>query len=218
MPNIERRIDRGTRTASVVLRQLGDELREARVLAGVSQERLGSAAGLSHTEVSRLERGLIPGASFVVMGRLLAVVGMRLSARAYPDGPPIRDVAHARLLNRLAARLPPSTHMRLEVPLRVDEADLRAWDAELVGATWQCKVEAETRLTDLQAVERRIALKMADCGVDRVILLVASTHHNRLVLREFASMLRDRFPLSGAAVLRALADGACPAAGGIVML
>ena len=44
-------------------------------------------------------------------------------------------------------------------------------------------VEAETRLDDLQALERRVRLKQRDLGVRRVILLVADTRHNRAVLR-----------------------------------
>ena len=36
---------------------IGEELREARLSAGLSQRQVGASAGISHTEVGRIERG-----------------------------------------------------------------------------------------------------------------------------------------------------------------
>jgi transcriptional regulator with XRE-family HTH domain len=195
---------------------LAEELRIARQAAGLSQEMVGRAVGVSGAHVARLERAAVPGASVALFSRLFAVLGMRLSARPYPEGPPVRDAAHARLLERFRAELPPGTSFRTEVPLGRG-SDMRAWDAEIQAADGSCKLEAETVLADLQATERRIALNMADDDVERVILLVADTHRNRRVLREFRELLRARFPLDTRSVLREVRAGRLPDQSGIVL-
>jgi hypothetical protein len=50
------------------------------------------------------------------------------------------------------------------------------------GPGWQVAAEAETVLADIQAAERKIALKQRDGGIDHVILLVADTRRNRRAL------------------------------------
>jgi hypothetical protein len=107
--------------------------------------------------------------------------------------------------------------MRTEVPLRA-AGDLRAWDAELRIGDGSCKLEAETVLYVLQALDRRISRKMEDDRVDRVLLLVASTQRNRRVLREFHTLIADRYPLGTRAVLAALSGGHIPASSGVVVL
>ncbi len=217
MPVSERRVDRGHRQAELMRRRLGDELRTARIAAGLSQRQVGASAGVSGALVSRAERGLLRGVSLTLATTLFAVLGMRLSARPYPDGPPIRDVGHARLLSRFRAQLAPPLRLRTEVPLRVDQ-DLRAWDGEIVASSETCKLEAETVLHDLQATDRRIALKMADDNVARVILLIADTRRNRKVLREFRELIDARYPLDKRGVMRELRNGRVPEQSGVVML
>lgn len=216
MPTKHRRADRGAHQGRHLLGVLADELRAARQSAGLSQESVGRAVGVSGAHVARLERAAVPGASVILFARLFAVLGMRLSARPYPDGPPVRDAAHARLLTRFRAELPPSMVFRTEVPLGAGR-DLRAWDGQIDALSGSCKLEAETVLSDVQATERRIALKMADDGVDRVILLIADTHRNRWVLREFRELLRARFPLDTRSVMQRLRVGRLPDQSGIVL-
>jgi hypothetical protein len=79
-------------------------------------------------------------------------------------------------------------------------------------------IEAEMRLDDLQALERRIALKRRDSGIDIVILLIADTLGNRRRLADHRDVLRSSFPLDTRAVLAALGSGRPPAASGIVVL
>ena len=216
MPTRCRRRDLGAHRADASLRQLADELRTARLSAGLSLRSVAQAAGISPSQLSRLERAAAAQVSVRMLSVLFAVLGMRLSVRPYPEGTPLRDAAHARLLARFRAALPSSVRLRTEVPLRRD-GDLRAWDAEVEASNGMCKLEAETVLHDLQATERRIALKMADDGVDRVILLVADTRHNRLVLREFRASIAVRFPLDTRAVLDALRAGRVPSQSGVVL-
>jgi hypothetical protein len=104
-----------------------------------------------------------------------------------------------------------------EAPLPIP-GDLRALDGftRLGGRT--IGVEAETRVTDLQAVERKVQLKKRDAQVDLMVLLVADTRSNREVLALHRENLRGAFPLDTRAVLSALAAGEPPAADGIVIL
>lgn len=218
MPSSQRRVDTGTEIARDSLLRMGRELRDARIAAGLSQERLAAAAGISHGHVSRIEHGVVPNLSMLAMARVGALLGLRVSCRAYPMGPPIRDAAHVALLGRLRAELGPGLRMRTEVPLRSAPGDLRAWDAEVLSAQGDCKVEAETRLADLQSLERRIALKMQDDGVSIVVLLVAGSRSNRAVLAHARVSLRERFPCDTRAILRALRRGEMPPASGICVL
>jgi transcriptional regulator with XRE-family HTH domain len=197
--------------------QTDEELRDARLAAGLSQERLGRSARMSKSTVGRLERGEAPEAplsSFVV---LFALLGQRLGVRPYPEGPPLRDVAHARLLSRLRETLPVALTMRTEVPI-VGHGDLRAWDATVSDMLTSCAVEAETALRDLQALDRRIGLKLQDSAMDNVILLVASTRRNRRILGEFRALIAARHPLESRAILATLRAGHCPHQRGVLLL
>jgi hypothetical protein len=85
------------------------------------------------------------------------------------------------------------------------------------GAGFRAMVEAETRLNDLQATERRARGKQRDLGLDRLILLVADTRHNRAVLEAHPELF-ERYPISTRACLLALRDGRDPGGDAIVVL
>jgi hypothetical protein len=134
-----------------------------------------------------------------------AAVGRDVRLQAYLAGDPIRDAGTQRLLERFRARLHPSLRMTPEVGLPIP-GDLRAWDAMVAASTWRRPAEAETVIDDIQALERRLALKVRDGGVDGVILVVAHTRRNRRAVAAapaaFAGFDRD-----ARRVLQALADG-----------
>ena len=96
--------------------------------------------------------------------------------------------------------------------------DRRAWDAIVGLAGRRAGCEAETRLDDVQSIERRLSLKLRDSAVDVMILVVADTAHNRAVLRAHREELRLTFPLDGRHVFAALADGRLPVSSAIVVL
>jgi transcriptional regulator with XRE-family HTH domain len=200
-----------------MLSQLGDELRQARVAAGLSQAFVGQGAGCSHTQIGRLERGRAPNASIAGLGRAFSVVGLDLSIRAFPATQPLRDSAHLALLERFRRIVHPTLHLRTEVTLP-DRGDRRAWDAVLYGAGEPIGIEAETRLRDAQALERSIQLKQRDAALGRVVLLLAATRWNRAVLRDGAGHLTAAFPLDSSSVLEAVAAAKDPGASGIVLL
>lgn len=188
----------------------------ARRAAGISQRELGRHVRLSHSKIGRIERGEPNQLTIELASRLAAVLGLQFSASLHPDGNPVRDAGHVALLHRFRVRLAPSLTWRTEVAIPI-EGDRRSADGVVDGAGVQVMVEAETRIDDVQALERRVSSKQRDLGVRRVILLVADTRHNRAVVRQTPA-LRGRFPETTRACLGALSNGREPKADALVFL
>ena len=170
---------------------------------GLSQGAIAGPVHMSRAKVGRIERGESWSVALTDLVALAATVGLELSVRAYPVGPPLRDAAHAALLERLRRELHPSLRWQTEVPLP-NPGDLRAWDALISGPNFRIGTEAETRARDGQELERRLARKERDGSVDAVILLLADTRSNRAFVRDRGATLRARFPVSTADALAAL--------------
>ena len=217
MATRERAIDVANRRATRLRADLGRELREARIGGGLSQSVIGDAARVSAAQVSRIERGRLSRVALEDLVRIAAALGLDLSVRAYPGGDPIRDSAQLALLERLRSRLHPSLTLRTEAPLPI-RGDGRAWDAVIMGRGFALGIEAETRLWDVQAATRRLSLKRRDGGLDKVVLLVSDTRHNRQVLTASRESLRPELPGDTRAILRRLAAGKYPDTSGIVVL
>lgn len=161
MPTRDRRLDRAIAVSRTISNYAMSEIRSARVASGLSQDDLGRSVGISGSQVGRFERGELDDIGIEQLCRISACVGLVPSLRLYPAGDPVRDVAQARLLERLRGRLGPSPIWRTDVPLR-GRSDARAWDAVLKSDDCLDAFEAESRLGDLQATERRIMLKLRD--------------------------------------------------------
>jgi hypothetical protein len=172
---------------------------------------------MSHHQLGRIERGQLATLTFDQLCRAGMAVGLRFSGRLYPDGDAVRDEASLRLLDRYVALLPAFARVDREVPVP-SAGDLRAWDALVHLGGRRAGIEAETRLSDLQALERRLALKLRDGRVDLLLLVVADTRHNREVLARHREALRSLLPLDGAAIRAALRRGELPAASGILLV
>ena len=98
------------------------------------------------------------------------------------------------------------------------EGDLRAWDLTLELGTLAIGIDAETRLRDVQAVDRRVMLKLRDSRVSRAIILVGATHGNRVALRGHGAALAANYPVSSGAALRALVAGRDPGGNSVIVL
>ena len=130
----------------------------------------------------------------------------------------MRDRAQLAILDRLEALLATPLRMVREVRLPI-AGDQRAWDARIDEGNRNASIEAVSRIYDTQALARRTALKQRDdpnAGV--VILVINRTLHNRRVLAEHREVLRDQFPMDGAAIARELRRGRIPRLGGIILV
>jgi len=217
MTAVERRTALASQRAIRLLIEMGRELHAARVTHGLSQAVVAAAAGLTQAQVSRIERGLYPGVTLDALARLAATVGLDLSVKLYPAGQPIRDQGHVALLARFRKAVGEEWKWAAEVPLPIP-GDKRAWDRLLAGIRSEVTVgiEAETRPTDMQELQRRVSLKKRDGGVDRVVLVLADTAWCRRLVR--LNDVSEAFPIPGKVALKALAEGRDPGGDAIVLI
>ncbi len=213
----EQHAARGTRRGRRQLVVLGEEISAARLAAGLALAVAAEAAGISVAELSRIEGSVAPWVSVLTAARVCAIVGLDLSVRTFPGSDPLRDAAHVRLAALVQARLGPGLTVRTEVPIG-DDRDQRAWDETIADAEGLAAIELESRLTDAQALVRRVNLKRRDSGIDRVILVLNDTNGNRRAVLAARDTLLPTFPLEPSDVLSALSTGRVPRAGGIVFL
>jgi transcriptional regulator with XRE-family HTH domain len=214
---IERALDRARRRAREALIELGREIRDARLSAGLSQLSVAAAAGISQAQVSLIERGLPARVTLELLMTIAAAVGLDLSLRAYPGGAPLRDAAHEALLGRLRALASRLWRWQSEVPLPI-MGDRRAWDRVMRLPDVSIGVEAETRPRDWQALQRRLALKRRDGGVDRVLLVLTNSRWNRALVRTHAADLAGDFSVPQRVALEAIAAGRDPGGNAVILI
>jgi transcriptional regulator with XRE-family HTH domain len=222
MPAIEREVDRASLAVARSIATIGREVRMARLGHGLSQAAVAKAGGMSQSQLSRFERGAGAPPRIDRIARVCATVGLDLSLRVYPAGPPLRDAAHVALLGRLRQTASPAFRWSSEVPLPIP-GDRRAWDsvgrAGLSGQPIvETFVEAESRLLDAQAVIRRVMLKKRDSGDVRVILLVRDSRGNRAAAHAARDLIREAFPVPSDVAMAALRDGRDPGGDAFLML
>ena len=196
---------------------LGDQLRTARRVKGVTLKHIGTAIGTSESEVSRRELGTSRRLTGEKLAVHAAAVGLRLSVKLWPVGGGVRDAAQARYIARFVARIGRAWRVMLEVPVP-QAGDLRAADVLLARADLRIVVEVITRLADLQAQVRAAQLKARDLGATRLLLVVAGTHANRNALVSTRGTLAAAFDLDTRRILADLAAGRDPGRDGIVVL
>ena len=193
MPARQGPVARATRIADGDQARVLSEISRARRTAGLSNADVGRACHMSRSMVARIQAGSRP-ATVIELAAIGAVVGLDVRMQAYLAGDPLRDAGQLRVLARFRAQLHLSVQVRTEVPLPID-GDRRAWDAVVAGRDWRAGVEIETVLDDVQALERRLALKARDAGMELVILVVADTPRNRRILASvptaFSGLDRD---------------------------
>jgi hypothetical protein len=197
------------------MNRVAADVRGARLNAGLSLRNVADTAAIDHAQLWRFERRMLD-LSHSDLSAVCETVGLELSVRTFPTGDPIRDAGQARLLVRLHACLHTSLRWATEVPLP-GPGELRAWDAVIRSEAWWLPVEAETVLNDIQALERRLALKMRDGGAHYMVLLVADTRNNRRGLAS-APAAFSGLPLRNRNILGALRQGQEPGGSGIVIL
>ena len=217
MPPRTRGIDAARRTWQRTARELGDQLRAGRHVAGLTQRQVGRAIGVAQTEISRRERAAAPYAGTEQLALHAAAVGLRLSIKLYPVGGALRDAAQVAAIGQFVARVGRRWRVRLEAPLPLP-GDLRAVDVLLVGPSARVAVEVITRLADLQAQVRAAQLKARDIGATRLVIVATGTHANRRALADARPSLVQSFELDTRAVVAALAAGRDPGRDAFILL
>jgi transcriptional regulator with XRE-family HTH domain len=218
MTSVQRRSDLALADARRMAATIASDVRAARIAAGISQATAARAAGMSQAQWGRLERGDLERPDLVQLCRAGRALGWKGSWRYFPVADPVRDAPQLHLLRRFEAVLGVPLQMRREVLLPGD-GDLRAWDGMVHGDGRPFVVEGESHAGDLQALERRLRLKLRDDPrVDVLVLALTRSAHHRAFLRAHREALRDLLPLDGAAILAALRDGRRPSASGIVQV
>ena len=200
-----------------MLRDVGRELRVARLVSGMTQRDVGTALGRSPSRVSRVEHGLAPGMGIGQLARHAACVGLRPSLRLYPAISRPLDRAQLAVLARFRARLAPAWRVAIEVPMPLS-GDLRAADAVVSLPGCRCVVEVITRLADVQAQLRSARRKVRDLAADRLVLVVAGTSTNRRAVADAGPVLRNALPLGTRLTLARLGAGRDPGADGLVLI
>lgn len=202
--------------------RLGAEFRATRTGGGLSLARVGHAVGLSKSHVARIERAEVVNVGIRHLTRIGAVLGLDIRVKAYPGGDALRDGGHLRLGARFRARLHVSIRVRSEVVLP-GEGDLRAWDQWL--DRWAhgqdvrgMPAELETRVTDYQALTRRLHRKMRDGGATSLLLIVSDTPFNRRAFAAVAQQVAVDFPVSARTALASLAAGERPRGSSLIFI
>jgi transcriptional regulator with XRE-family HTH domain len=214
---METRKQRGRRRGLMLKHRLIAECREARISAGVSQQRLAAELDCSQPEICRRERQEIGDIGLVALSEMVAVLGLELSVGLHPSGQPIRDKGHQALIGRFRAQLSTSWTARAEVPFPA-AGDARWWDLVLRLADQLVGVEAETRIRDVQALVRRIRARHAEGGVAHLLLLLSDSRANRGLVDELRVALGGDFGQAPRVLLAALRTGRPVPGSGVVLL
>lgn len=196
---------------------MGEELRRARRMIGLTQARLAAAIGVSQSEISRREAGAARRFTGEQIAEHAAAVGLRMSIKFWPVGGALRDEAQARYVAEFVRRVGHAWRVMLEAPIPI-AGDLRAVDVLLRNGDVRIAVEVITQLADLQAQVRPAQLKARDIGATRLVLVVAGTRANREALAAARPSLVDSFDTDTRRVLADLARGADPGRDAIIVL
>ena len=204
-----------------IRRRLGtltEDLREARLAAGLSQLEIARALGLSDSQIGRFERGEQGSVAIEDVAVFAAAVGLKLSINLYPIGGRLRDARQLQMIERYRQlTVEGGWRIGLEVPVG-GPGDLRAFDLVLTRGLVVVAHEFVSRLRDVQAQIRPLMLKQRDAAVERLVLVVAASHGNRRAVVEAGTVLRGQFPVGTKATLAAIRAGRDPGANGLVFV
>jgi transcriptional regulator with XRE-family HTH domain len=200
-----------------IRRHVLNEIRAARMAAGVSQRAIARTLGWTQTGYWRFENDLVAG-DIVKLSEAAAVCGLELTASIYRKGEPLRDRGQLKLIARFRAMLSAAWHVRIEAPFPT-LGDLRSWDALIrLGSVYRVGVEAETRVRDIQEFVRRIRQRELHGGVDEILVILSDSAHNRQIVGELRDALGERYATSPQTLRDALRGGTVLPGSGLILL
>ncbi len=216
--DLERRIQDRQRAAR---RSVAEQLREARLEAGLSLRTIGTGAGIDPSHVLRIERG-VRGASLDATVALATALGREVSVRLFESaGPHVRDHVQTRMVEALLQILSGRWIARLEVPVHRpargvidmvlqdrDTSQLVAGEAhgELRAVEQQLRRAAEKADSIPSARGWPWANVLAPPPVSRLLLL-RSTVATRDLVRSLPALFRAAYPAPAEQAYAALTSG-----------
>ena len=162
MTKLETRVSRlavndGDRQLRRTSGRFGEELREIRLRAGVSQSAVAQTIDVSRSVICRIEQG-DPNVSARIRARVAAALGAEFRIAVYPSNAPlIHDAAHARLVEAVLRRCHPTWRATVEAP--VPGPGRRSTDIRLDRRNDVVLMEVETRIGAFEAILREVAEK-----------------------------------------------------------
>jgi Helix-turn-helix. len=202
----------------------GRELRVARMTSGLTQEQVSRLAGVSQTQVSRAERGILH-VPLETRCRLVAACGHELGWRLYPVATVrLRDSGQLALAQAIVSAAHPNWKARLEVP--VAPGDARAADLILFGPAEILHIEVERALVDFQAQLRSAQVKRQAIAERqerqerpvRLVLAVPDSRTSRARLAPFEDLISRTLAADSRAAWSAIRSGELLGGDGILFV
>lgn len=184
---------------------------------GVSLRALGAELRLSKSQLSRIEGAATADIGVVRLAEMASALGLELAVTLHPTGDGLRDKGHQALIGRFRALLPARTRVAREVPFP-NLGDPRHWDLLLRLGDQRVRVEAETRIRDVQELVRRMRGRERDGGTDAILLALSDSAHNRRLVTELREALGPGYGTSARMLLAALRGGQPLPGSGVVLL
>lgn len=188
----------------------GQELRVARVQAGLTQAQLARIAAVSQQEVSNAELGNTE-VSLAMRCQLAAAAGHELGLRLYPVASvPLRDSGQLGVATVIVQAAHPIWTPRLEVP--VAPGDLRAADILMAHPLEIVEVEVERGFADFQGqvrsgqVKREVIAERESRPV-RLVIAVPDTRAIRAALEPYAELIARALPVPSGRIWHAIRTG-----------
>ena len=213
-------VSEGDRQLRRSCHKFGEEFRDIRLRAGVSQAEVARAIGIARSVVCRLEQG-DPSISPRIRARAGSALGADFRIGIYPAGAAvIHDAAHARIVEMILRRRHPSWTATVEAP--VPGPGRRSTDIRMDRDRDIVLMEVETHVHALEAIiregtEKRMAL--ANAVSDRrihVVLVLPPTRHHRALVRAHPAIVATAFPAHDADLARSLSNGSAWPGDGIL--
>jgi transcriptional regulator with XRE-family HTH domain len=220
---IRQAIHEGDRQVRRTSFTVGEDFRELRLGAGVSQAAVARAIGVARSVICRLEAG-DPSIGPATRARAAAVLGATFKFAIYADDAPlIHDAAHARIVERLLALRHRRWRATVEAPIPGPGPGRRSADVRLDHGRDIVLIEVETRIRRLEEIvreqhDKRTAVREAlgaaaqePLGVPahanlriHVVLVVPPTRHHRALVRAHPETIRTAYPAPSTALRAAL--------------
>ena len=214
-PSIEREVQRRLR---ILVRSLGNDIRQIRIDAAASQSVVSQEAGIDRSHMGRIEAGTTH-TSLQTLVALATAMGADVSVRLYPGrGPGLTDRHQARMAECLFRELAPVWLPHVEVvvtrPARgVIDTVLERRDEPLLVIG-----EFESALPRLEQQIRWMSEKAASIGSSDVVgpgpmpavsrlLILRSTESTRSLAHRFEATLRAAYPAQTREAVVALHTG-----------